>query len=127
MQQKTVVVANDDPAIIELLRQLFEDEGYVTVTATSGSEAYDAIQHRHPTAAVVDMQMEHKQAGLEVAERIRRNPATAQIPLVICSADPAFLRERSEQIQQYHCYTLEKPFDIDELVDLIDQLTQEEG
>ncbi|HEY2427595.1 MAG TPA: response regulator [Acidimicrobiales bacterium] len=80
-----ILIVDDDPAITTLLKMSFELEGHVVMTAASGAEALDLARQIHPAAMVVDVMMPEMD-GLELVRRLRANDATADIPIVCCSA-----------------------------------------
>jgi CheY-like chemotaxis protein len=80
-----ILIVDDDPAITDLLKLSFELEGHVVMTAASGAEALDLARQMHPAAMVVDVMMPEMD-GLELIRRLRDNEATADIPIVCCSA-----------------------------------------
>jgi len=80
-----ILIVDDDPAITTLLKMSFELEGHVVMTAASGAEALDLARQIHPAAMVVDVMMPEMD-GLELVRRLRNNEATANIPIVCCSA-----------------------------------------
>jgi CheY-like chemotaxis protein len=80
-----ILIVDDDPAITTLLKMSFELEGHVVMTAASGAEALELARHLHPAAMVVDVMMPEMD-GLELVRRLRANEATADIPIVCCSA-----------------------------------------
>ena len=81
---KTVLVVNDDQAILTYLRDALEAEGYRVLTAIDGA-ALTAAEQDRPDVIVLDLVMP-KMDGLELTYRLRRNPATATIPLILSSA-----------------------------------------
>jgi CheY-like chemotaxis protein len=80
-----ILIVDDDPAITTLLKMSFELEGHVVTTAGSGAEALELARRIHPAAMVVDVMMPEMD-GLELVRQLRANPATADIPVVCCSA-----------------------------------------
>jgi DNA-binding response OmpR family regulator len=51
-------------------------------------------------------------SGWHILDRLRLNPATMAIPIIICSTDPWLLQEKDRLLRTLHCDTLEKPFDL---------------
>jgi DNA-binding response OmpR family regulator len=80
-----ILIVDDDPAVTTLLRLSFELEGHTVMTAASGAEAMELARQIHPAAMVVDVMMPEMD-GLELIRRLRGNAATANIPIVCCSA-----------------------------------------
>lgn len=112
MERPLIVLADDNKPIIDMLSELLEDEGYDTTCCYSGKQAYALITQHLPAFVILDMQMEQEDAGMVVLEMMRLNAPTKDIPVLICSADRAFLQSKQQQLEQYYCETLEKPFDI---------------
>jgi CheY-like chemotaxis protein len=85
MPGATVLVVDDDPVIQKLLQVNFEMEGYSVITAGDGEEGLARAQAEHPDAIVLDVMMP-KMDGLEVARRLKGDPDTEGIPIVLLSA-----------------------------------------
>jgi len=111
---KRVLVCDDDRGIRELLRVTLEDE-YEVVFASNGREAYDAIfQDRSIAGVVLDVMMPEMD-GFEVLRRVRTEPATLDMAIVMLTA-------RVAEDDYLHGYRygadayLSKPFDPEELL-----------
>lgn len=82
---KTVLVVDDDPDIVRLIMLSLEQEGFLTLGATSGEQALEIARARPVDAITLDLMMPGMH-GLEVARRLREEPATRHIPVVVISA-----------------------------------------
>lgn len=71
---KKVLIADDEPDIVEILKYNLEREGYQVTTAKDGDEAIDKARHTQPDLVVLDMMMPRKN-GVEVCEILRAQPA----------------------------------------------------
>jgi diguanylate cyclase (GGDEF)-like protein len=80
-----VLVVDDDPDKRELLEVTLALEGYEVHTAVNGREALSAIASFHPDLVVSDVMMPEVN-GFELARRIRANPQTRYIPIILQSA-----------------------------------------
>jgi diguanylate cyclase (GGDEF)-like protein len=80
-----VLVVDDDPDKSELLKVALVMEGYEVQTATNGREALSAIDSFQPDLVVSDIMMPELN-GYELARRIRENPRTRYIPIILQSA-----------------------------------------
>ena len=69
-----VLIADDEPDILEILKYNLEKEGYQVSTAKDGSEAIDKARQYQPDLIVLDMMMP-KKSGMEVLEMLRIQPA----------------------------------------------------
>jgi CheY-like chemotaxis protein len=72
-----------------------------------------------PDLIILDIRLEHAETGWTVLECLRLDPKTTTIPVIVCSADSAFLREKALSLQQLRCDILEKPFDLDMLLEKV--------
>ena len=84
-----VLVVDDSPTALYLLRTDFESEQYDDVTATDGIEGLDEVHRRAPDLIVTDSVMPGLD-GFALLKRLRENPATRLIPVVmLTSGDPS--------------------------------------
>ncbi len=83
-QVGTLLVVDDDPDIVNLVRLYLEGEGYGVVTAYDGHTALQAAEEVKPMAIVLDLLMPDLD-GFAVLERLKANPATRDTPVIIVS------------------------------------------
>ena len=117
-----ILIVDDDPAITTLLKMSFELEGHVVATAASGAEALDLARQIHPAAMVVDVMMPQMD-GLELVRRLRDNEATANIPIVCCSAR-SMARDIEAGLAAGADDYMAKPVDPYELVQKVEERVQ---
>ena len=90
-----ILVADDDPAILRLVRAILEKEGFVVITARDGKEAYKALQESTGiTAAVFDVVMPHI-PGPELVRYMKTEKRFMNIPVMMMTAeqDPKLSRD----------------------------------
>jgi len=80
----TILIVDDDPEMRRLLAHAFQGEGYPTLTAATGREALELARTRQPLAITLDIIMPDMD-GWEVLVRLKENPDTAAIPVIIVS------------------------------------------
>jgi adenylate cyclase len=83
--QPTILIAEDRPESVQLLRDLLTMEGYRTVIAYDGQEALDRAQQDLPDLVLLDINMPIMN-GYEVCQRIKADPLTADIPVLMLTA-----------------------------------------
>jgi CheY-like chemotaxis protein len=93
-----LLVVDDDPAIRETLADLLQDEGYVVMTAINGKEALTRLRagSARPCVILLDLMMP-VMSGAEFYAEMRSDPALADIPVVVISAEPLRLTQRAPQ------------------------------
>jgi len=81
----TVLVVDDDPPSLELLQAYLEDVDCKTVTARDGPDALEIIAKSAPDLILLDVMMP-KMSGFEVCKRIKKDPKTGDIPVIMVTA-----------------------------------------
>jgi DNA-binding response OmpR family regulator len=84
-ERPVVLVADDDPDILQLVAFRLERAGYEVVQATDGEEALRAATELEPDLAVLDVMMP-KLTGYDVTRRIRESDATKRMPVILLTA-----------------------------------------
>ena len=82
-----VLVADDDPAILRLVKAIVEKDGYEVLTARDGKEAYKALQSGEPfVAAIFDVVMPYIQ-GTELVRYMQSEKRLMRIPVIMMTAE----------------------------------------
>jgi two-component system cell cycle response regulator DivK len=81
MMVKKLLIAEDDPASRELLREILQAQGYQVVEAEDGQAALNKIEEESPDLVLLDIQMP-KLDGLGVVRRLRQNPRFTSLPVI---------------------------------------------
>jgi DNA-binding response OmpR family regulator len=108
-----VLVADDDPDILDLVTLRLERDGYDVVRARDGQGALDRAFERPPDLALLDVSMP-KLDGYQVTECLRRNDATRRTPIILLTArvqESDVARGLEAGADDY----VKKPFSTDEL------------
>ena len=108
-----VLVVDDTPHNVKLLTDLLGANGYVVSAAASGEQALEMISSAAPDIVLLDVMMPGL-SGYEVCRRIRDNPATALLPVVMVTALDA-QQERVKGIEAGADDFLSKPINRPEL------------
>jgi CheY-like chemotaxis protein len=86
-EARRVLVADDDPAILSLVKTILEKDNYSVVNARDGREAYKILQHdQNFTAAILDVVMPHI-SGPELARYMKSEQKLMHIPVMMMTAE----------------------------------------
>ena len=80
-----ILVIDDEPDLLELVRVNLEQNGYQVETAASGRAAMEALQHGPPDLIVLDLMLPDL-PGLEVCRQVRSDPALRHLPIIMLTA-----------------------------------------
>jgi CheY-like chemotaxis protein len=112
-RRPVVVVADDEGHIRLLLAELVEEVGAEAVAAADGEEALRAVRERSPALLLTDVMMPRLR-GDDLCRRLKADPATAGLPVVLLSAVSP-LDAAEVGADQF----VSKPFDLDEVEELV--------
>ena len=82
---KTILIVDDLQSELDLMTQYLSTSGYSIITATNGEEAIAKTLQNKPDAIVTDWMMP-KMGGIDICRKLKKNPETAEIPIVACTA-----------------------------------------
>lgn len=82
---KKILIADDEPDILEIIRYNLEAEGYMIATAKNGNEAIDKAKQFLPDLIILDIMMPGK-TGMEVCKILRQQPAFATTLIIFLTA-----------------------------------------
>ena len=80
-----VLIVEDEPALVTLLRYNLEREGFDVSEASDGEEAMVSVAEQRPDLIVLDWMLPHL-SGLEVCRQLRRAPETRATPIIMLTA-----------------------------------------
>ncbi len=117
-EPKKILVVDDDRPTRELMRTLLRQYDLEAVTAASGTEAVALARNVRPSLILLDLNMPDMGGG-EALARLRREPALADLPVLILSGDPV----DEEDLERLGAAgAIQKPFD---LLDLIARIREQ--
>jgi DNA-binding response OmpR family regulator len=112
-----ILIVDDDPDMVELLQLALTEAGYAAHTANTGREALAQIKRLSPDLVVLDLLLPDLN-GFNVCENLRRNPATASLPIVMITVLPGQFPRLAGVEMGVNTY-VNKPFQMQELVSCI--------
>lgn len=114
-----VLVVDDEEPILDLVATLLEARAHEVKTAASGEQALDLVERERPDVMLLDIMMPGLD-GATVAQRLREDPKTSDIPIVFLTGliDNQEMHRRGPKIGGQ--YFLAKPFDVQHLMEVLD-------
>lgn len=85
MPQKKILICDDDAHILHVVATKLKNGGFDVVTAADGEEAWEAVTEETPQMVVTDYQMPGL-SGLELCAKLRANPNTRGVPVILLTA-----------------------------------------
>jgi CheY-like chemotaxis protein len=115
----SLVVVDDESLVTDFMKFLLEGVGYTVHSASNGKEAIGIIHRVRPQLVLTDLMMP-LMSGLELARALREDADFSDTPIILCSgvANPVSLEE-----QHLFAAVIQKPFNPQQLMDLIAELT----
>ena len=111
---KTILVVDDEEAVVEFVSSLLEESDYRILRAYDGRSALEMARNEHPDLILSDIMMPIMN-GLELCSQLRAAPETARIPIVLMTAG------RSSDGLCPGTTVLPKPFDLTRLEQTVDE------
>ncbi len=108
MANKTVLIVEDEPAVVDLLKFLLEKDGYTTAVAYDGEEALKQVTATRPDLILLDIMLP-KLDGYTVQKQLQADEKTANIPTIVLTAKGGM--QDLFQLEKNVVAYIEKPFD----------------
>ena len=117
MTKPLIMVVDDDVELRAVLEELLGDAGYAVALWDQGKGAYELIRQARPALVILDLWLEHPGAGGMVLGMLELDPSTRGIPVIVCSGFRQLFRDQQAQLHDKGYVLLEKPIDVDALLD----------
>jgi DNA-binding response OmpR family regulator len=122
ISSKKILVVDDQPTIRELVRVTLEIGNYKVLSAENGEQALDIVRAEQPDIILLDIKMPGSDIdGLEVCRRLKENPATAGIYIIIISASAQKADIIAGKVVGANDYLI-KPFSPSTLIDKVENV-----
>ncbi|MDY7008093.1 MAG: response regulator transcription factor [Cyanobacteriota bacterium] len=112
--QRRLMLVDDDPNLILLVKDYLEFRGYQVTTAENGREALEKLENEIPELIICDVMMPEMD-GYTLVQHIRENPATEWVPVLFLSAKGQS-QDRVKGLNTGADVYIVKPFEPEELV-----------
>jgi len=121
--KKTIMVVDDNPDIVTIVKTILEGKGHTVVSAYSGAELFSRLEEQKPDLIILDIMMPQMD-GLEVLTQLKGGANTSSIPVILLTAKVQY----EDVLGGYKLgadYYITKPFTSTQLVNGINLLLGE--
>ena len=113
-KRPTILVVDDDHMLLTMISHILEQNGYEVLTIDNGEEALQTAVDHLPDLIILDIMMPHM-SGLEVCRRLKANPDTSLIPVILLTAND-FIDDKVAGFELGVQDYITKPFNTQEFV-----------
>lgn len=117
-----ILIVDDDPSILGMIRTRLEKQGYQVSTASDGEAAVEAALEQRPDVVILDVMMP-KMSGWEVARILRADPNVAGIKIILLTAIGKGMNDMTAPLYDVDAH-IDKPFEFQELEAAISRLVE---
>lgn len=111
---KKILVVDDVPQNVKLLRLILDNEGYKVIEASNGAQALEMLKQERPAAMILDVRMPGM-SGYDVCRAVRSDPEFSALPVIMVTA-LSLPEERVKGIEAGATDFITKPFNKKELL-----------
>jgi CheY-like chemotaxis protein len=120
-----VFAINASVEFLNIIRELFQEEGYNVTTSNFAPNSFAQIEALQPDALIIDIAI-GQEAGWELLEQLDADADTAGIPALIVSTDPQLLARAEAHAARYGKHRfLAKPLDLEAMLQAIQEMIGE--
>src|SRR4051812_45875103 len=114
-----ILVVNDAQEILQVIKDLLEEEGYTVSVYSAAIYDLQQIRNIQPDLVVLDHLIGGEEYGWQMVQKIRLDRELAELPIVVCTAAVRMAKEMEGHLKAKNVTVVLKPFDIDELLNAV--------
>ena len=126
---KQILIIDDQNQLLSLMRRILEDEQYQVHILQNGNDAFSQMRALLPDLLILDLKL-GVISGQDVLKQLKEDPITAEIPVIVYTAAVLEAEDVAREIEDdpilyQRVYLIRKPFDLDHLLALVEQVVNE--
>jgi CheY-like chemotaxis protein len=126
---KRILVVDDKNELLHLMRRVLEDEQYQVSILQDGKEAFNRVKNQLPDLLILDLRLGDI-SGKDILKQLKHDNVTADIPVIVYTAAVLEAEEvtrliSSDKDQYQRVHVVQKPFELDSLLTLVQQMLNE--
>jgi DNA-binding response OmpR family regulator len=119
-----ILVVEDTPELVELYRDILTEEGYAVAVYPQAVLDMRDVERIAPELIILDYLLGGEVDGLQMLHQLKRHPATAAIPVILCTAAVKTINAVADDVRALDVRILYKPFELNDLLDLVNAFVQ---
>ena len=126
---KQILIIDDQNQLLSLMRRILEDEQYQVHILQNGNDAFSHMKALLPDLLILDLKL-GEISGQDVLKQLKEDSITAEIPVIVYTAAVLEAEDVAREIEDdpilyQRVYLIRKPFDLDHLLALVEQVVNE--
>jgi DNA-binding response OmpR family regulator len=113
------IVVNDTQEILDLFKDILEEEGFDAVLASYAPKELDAIIEIDPDVVILDYLIGDEAQGWQLLQKMKMHRKTRDVPCVVCTGAVSLIKELEGHLAAKNVGVVIKPFDIDDLMSTV--------
>lgn len=122
---KRILVVDDSPEILELLRDLLTEEGYIVITQSLALQELEEVRLADPNLIILDHLLKGLDGSQDILAQLSDSIDLSDVPVIICTALSNAKEVLVEQLKPVNVELVVKPFDIDVLVATVKRMIEQ--
>jgi len=126
---KQILIIDDQNQLLSLMRRILEDAQYQVHILQNGNDAFSHMKALLPDLLILDLKL-GEISGQDVLKQLKEDSITAEIPVIVYTAAVLEAEDVAREIEDdpilyQRVYLIRKPFDLDHLLALVEQVVNE--
>jgi DNA-binding response OmpR family regulator len=121
----TIAVVNTDQAFLEFAGMVLRESGYAPHLFTVHEATFPQVRALVPAAIVLDIPPHENEANWQLFTLFVQEAALSQTPVLLCIPDTPEAEQRAEPLSREHDVWVRKPFDIQDVLDVLQRVTRD--
>jgi DNA-binding response OmpR family regulator len=115
LQNKKIWIVEDDEGILDITSLILREYGYDPLNISEEEKLWSTLEQSYPDLILLDIFL-NKSDGVEISRKIKENPKTNNIPIILISADKDIeVKTKNAKANAF----IKKPYDMNNLIQLI--------
>ena len=110
-----IAVLDNDRNILQLMQEVFADNGWETVPFVAGAGAIDRLAREQPDAIIVDSRLDGYLGGLQMLRQLKDQSPTSRIPAALWTGGGDELTDNWQWLSEHEVSVIPKPFELDDV------------